>query len=68
MQPEDIDPSKFDGEVPVVVSRRDFFDQELSRFADHEEEILPYSGDEDPMEVLRRMREEAAKRTAVPGN
>lgn len=68
MQPEDNDPSKFDGEVPVVVSRRDFFDNELSRFDDQqEEEIPPYSGDEDPMDALKRMREEAEKRTGFGG-
>lgn len=64
MDPEEIiQHSELDVDVPVVVSRRDFFDNELSRFDDQRDEIPPYSGDEDPMDALKRMREEAEKRT-----
>ena len=50
-------------DVPVVVDRREFFDQE-AMFADDVEPVQPYLEPADPIEELKKMREEAEKRTS----
>jgi hypothetical protein len=53
----------YDFEVPVVASRRELFEQEAI-FIDEPDEPGPgYAEPDDPVEELKKMREEAAKRT-----
>lgn len=52
----------YDFEVPVVASRREFFDQEAI-FIDEPNDAADFPAPENPVEDLKRMREEAAKRT-----
>jgi hypothetical protein len=62
MESDDRQKKDFDFEVPVVASRREFFEQEAI-FIDEPDEAEPYTEPEDPVEDLKKMREEAAKRT-----
>ena len=58
-----MDKKEYDLEVPVVIDRREFFEQE-AMFAVEEEAVETYLGPEDPAEELKKMREEAEKRTS----
>ena len=63
MKPDEPEKKDYDFEVPVVASRREFFDQEAI-FIDEPEGAVPNVPElQDPVEDLKKMREEAAKRT-----
>jgi len=63
MKPDEPEKKDYDFDVPVVASRREFFDQEAI-FIDEPDGAEPnYPLPEDPVEDLKKMREEAAKRT-----
>jgi hypothetical protein len=63
MESDDLQKKDFDFEVPVVSSRREFFDQEAIFIDDPDEAEPSYAEPEDPVEDLKKMREQAAKRT-----
>ena len=63
MEPDDSERKDYDFEIPVVASRREFFEQEAI-FIDEPDGAEPnYPEPEDPVEDLKKMREEAATRT-----
>lgn len=63
MKPDEPEKKNYDFEVPVVASRREFFDQEAI-FIDEPDGAEPDVPElQDPVEDLKKMREEAAKRT-----
>lgn len=62
MEPDEPHKKDYDFEVPVVASRREFFDQEAI-LIDEPDAAPDYPEPDDPVEDLKKMREEASKRT-----